>query len=322
MTWNISTEVLAGNWHVLGTTPTERMASLLIEPAEQRVRVALDAEGVRHLLVPTALPARPWSQVDSPLKDSVRNLVFAGSASYFLDVRCNDPRLFDVFDELIVDVLESDHSSSDLGAAVDAALRRWRAMFRALALSGFGRQQRFGLFAELLVLESCINLVGANALASWIGPSGSSHDFELPKGCLEVKAIGSASPVVTIHGFGQLSIDRGRPLHLLVYTLDEAADGRTLKELISSIENVTGEGSLAGHLAMVGYTSVSHDERLAVVDSIAVQVNENLPALSDETVADKHRQQITSVQYDLPLAVLLSLRRAEPTNSIIAEAAS
>ncbi|HEY9265302.1 MAG TPA: PD-(D/E)XK motif protein [Mycobacterium sp.] len=312
--------ILAGSWHVLSTSqPTSLSALRLDSHGHLDARVAVDIEGARHLLVPTSLASRPWSQVDSPLKDAVRDLVFGPSSANYLDVRCTDQALFDVFDELVLDVLDAAADAMDVGAAVDAALVRWRALFHAVSGTGFGRERRFGLFAELLVLEAAAATIGPDAVRCWTGPSQQSHDFEMSNACLEVKAVGSASKAITVHGFGQLEEHHGRPLHLLVYTLVESPDGRTIEQVITSIESIVGGGALRENLSRVGYVP-STTERLAVDRAFVVTVDARVPVLSDRTVAALPRSAVRRVDYDLLLSTLENVKSDSSTSAIIAGA--
>ncbi|NMF28497.1 PD-(D/E)XK motif protein [Cellulosimicrobium aquatile] len=311
---------LAGSWHVLSTSEPTSLAALRLDShGDLDARVAVDNEGARHLLVPTSLASRPWSQVDSPLKDAVRDLVFGPSSANYLDVRCTDPALFDVFDELVLDVLDAAADATDVGEAVDAALARWRALFRAVSGTGIGRERRFGLFAELLVLEAAVATSGPNAVRCWTGPSQQSHDFEMPNACIEVKAAGSSSQAITVHGFGQLEEHDGRPLHLLVYTLVESPDGRTLEQVITSIESVVGNGALREHLSRLGYVPPS-SERLAVDRAFVVTVDARVPVLSDRTVDALPRSAVRRVEYDLSLCALERVKSDISTSAVIAAA--
>lgn len=318
MTASPTRGVLRGDWQVLESSDTGRFVSLPVKGFEEAgVRIAVDEDGCRHLLVKTAIQPRSWTQIDSPLKDAVHALTFGGDRALFLDVRCSARRLFDVFDELILDVLGARSGVNDLGAAIDATLAQWRSMFRAAAVGAFGKERRYGLFAELLVVEACVLEAGASGLAMWTGPAGAPHDFEVPHGCLEVKAIGGTSGDITIHGFRQLQTDRG-DLYVMVYSLAESSDGRTIADVVSSIESHLGAGALRAQLASVGYVSSAPDERLVVVDSFAVPVGDQIPALTAHTVAASAIAGIRRVEYDVPLALLSQLADPSPTNAVIA----
>ncbi len=315
-------QLLAGSWHAFGDSPPVSMSSLPLERYDNLgARIAVDPDRNRHLLVPTGLARRAWTEIASPVRDCVRTLTFGDSTRAYLDVRCDESQLFDVFDELIVDVLDAVSDAPDPGESVDVALARWRAMFRAIAGTRFGRARRFGLFAELLVLERAVAISGSDALKHWTGPSGGSHDFELPRACLEVKAAGAESAYITIHGFAQLDQDRDVPLDLVVYILAESAGGRTIGELISAIEVELGSGALQAHLGMLGYGTSTLDDRLSVIDSFAVRVDERIPALSSRTVAAGVREQIRRVDYDLSVADLSLLKDARSTAAVVSGAA-
>lgn len=314
---------LRGDWRVLETEPVAQLASLPVAgQVEGDIRIAVDGEGSRHLLLRTSLQPRPWTAADAPLRDCVVALTFAGTRSHFLDVRCSNPLLYDIFDELIVDVLTTAIGDTDLGASVDASLERWRAMFRGISAGLFGKQRRYGLFAELTVLETCISLMGEAALEMWTGPTGTPHDFELPRGCIEVKAIGQSSTEVTVHGLHQLEVDRGQ-LSLLVHSLAESPAGRTIRELVADIELKVGPGALESSLTRVGFTPSSADERLSVVDSFAVGVTGQLPSLTPSTVSPLARDGLSRVEYDIPLATLVGLsEKTESAQGAIAKMCS
>ncbi|MDR7191010.1 hypothetical protein J2Y46_003868 [Microbacterium sp. BE35] len=318
MAETLTRAMLRGDWQVLESSEVDNFASLPIRGLEaEGARLALDENGARHLLVRTGIPAREWSEADSPLKDAVRTLTFGGVRESFLDVRCATPRLFDVFDELVLDVLEASAGTADPGAAIDRSLGQWRAMFRAMSVGAFGKNRRYGLFAELTVLSACVEHIGASAIQMWTGPLGRPHDFELPNGCLEVKAVASTSTDVTIHGFGQLAIDRAT-LDLLVFSVAESADGSTLAEMIRSIETRVGAGALTAALARIGYATPGPDERLVITDSFAIRVTGQLPALTVETVDASALTGISHVEYAIPLALLTEHADARPVAALIA----
>lgn len=312
---------LRGDWQILESSPIAQLASLPVAgPAGADARIAVGSDGARHLLVRTSLPSRPWTQAETPLKDSVHALTFAGTRNGYLDVRCSSRSLFDVFDELILDVLESAPDDKDAGAAIDAALTKWRALFRAVSAGSFGKEQRYGLFAELTVLEACVETAGAAALAMWTGPAGRPHDFELPHDCLEVKALGATANSVTIHGLRQLEVDR-QHLSLLVYILEESSNGRTIRELVEAIESKVGEGALAAPLQEVGFTITAPDERLSVMDSFSVEIGQHTPALTSASVSSAALAGISRVEYDIPLANLTKHSDpTSPTSAVIARA--
>lgn len=315
-------QLLAGSWHAFGNSPPAGMSSLLLKRYDDLgARIAVDPDRNRHLLVPTGLAHRGWTEIASPVRDCVRTLTFGKSTRTYLDVSCDASQLFDVFDELIVDVLDAASGAPDPGESVDVALARWRAMFRAIAGSKFGRARRFGLFAELLVLEQALSNSGPDALNCWTGPSGGSHDFEFPWACIEVKAAGVESASITIHGFAQMDQHRDVPLDLMVYILAESSGGRTIGELVSAIEAELGRGALQVHLARLGYGISTLDDRLSVVDSFAVRIDESIPALSSRTVSVEVRDQIRRVDYDLSVADLGLLRDARSTAAVVSGAA-
>jgi len=110
--------------------------------------------------------------------------------------------------------------------------------------TGLSRNQLRGLIGELLVLEKRVlpALGPDEAIASWTGPLGTPHDFQLASGLkLEVKAVNYDADRVLINGLGQLE-GGGDPLELGVVRIEntgrDAADSVTATRQVSLIRAI------------------------------------------------------------------------------------
>jgi hypothetical protein len=303
VTLEVSVDMVGGSWSVLDVPVTDELASIPLDlPGSPDIRVALDAAGNRHLLALTSAPATSWIGAPAPLSDCVRTLGFGSQAKRYLDVRCSDPALFAIFDELVVDVLSEIPDPTRPGVFVAQALERWRRLFRAVSGARFPVEKEYGLFAELYVLSELENLVGPRALPSWVGPLGAPHDFELASGCVEVKGVGLESTTVTVHGLTQLEPHDARLLSLIVLTLVESESGETVADLVTSLEGRLDEIALETKLGSTGYRRGMGGKRLTVADVYVVPITKEFAAVTATAVGPKVTSVVHRLEYDLDLA--------------------
>jgi hypothetical protein len=138
----------------------------------------------------------------------------------------------------------------------------------------------------------------------WTGPSRRPHDFELPRRCIEVKAIGEAGDSVVVHGLDQLDRHDGRPLDLVVMTVVADPDGTTLTDLVEQVRSTTTSPTAFKELlGMSGWsTSTSHadTEPLAVSEVVGVRVDDVVPRLtSSSLVLGELPEELSDLTYRL-----------------------
>lgn len=305
--------VLAGSWQVLSPPKGHGMTFLpMPDMVVSDVHLALDAEGFRHLLVPTRVNARTRPQEDSPLDDTIRTYRIGHSSGTYLDLRCTRAELYDVFDELILDVLGAAQGATDLGAAVDDALVRWRTMFRAVQQVSLGLTQQHGLFAELSILERLVDINAREALSWWRGPFREPHDFALPRADVEVKAVSPSSREVVFHGLAQLQPSGDRPLAVALLEVVEAQNGRRLDELAASLEVTLGAGALDAHLAASGYPRALRTARFAVTNASFLHVRADFPAITAATLGQERSSSIQRIEYAVKRSALTGFAENHP----------
>lgn len=222
-------------------------AEMMFPTAEGPLRLALDAHGMRHLLVPLATTA---SEVEDRQSAGVhlttRVLVIDDVPVRYLDLACRRTDLAGVFTGLVADIcLALARDVRDPGQALTVTLASWRDLF------GGDRPvwtvpRLAGLYGELLVLEEILRRRPA-AGGCWVGPTGAPQDFWSDRNAIEVKTTTAThGRVVRIHGLDQLDPPAGGFLSLVWYRVVSAAagDGDTVPAAIGRCLTIGGDQPL------------------------------------------------------------------------------
>lgn len=255
--------------------------SLTTGPAP--IRVAVDGAGARHLLIPTGDEDVTGDDAEGPLLLRIRTYTFGKVPAHHLDVSCARPDLFDLFDDVLVDILHTAESEpARPAAAARDAVVRWRTLLsthRARRLTLVGQM---AMFAELSVLD-LISRDRDLDITWWRGPLREPHDIRLPERALEVKALGATSTEVEIHGMTQMEEPPDVPLALVLVTVIEADSGATLPELVGRITSRAGSGGeTRRRLAAGGYSEADalwYTERFDVADLAHVPIDAGVPRI-------------------------------------------
>lgn len=277
--------------------------------AEKELLLATDPDNGRHLLIPAGSGLYP-TDAQSPLSVDIGEQRFEfkdGSQikGRFLDISCSNPPLFFQFDRVIESVLEAIHGSSDPARRAVSTVTAWRRLFSKLAsATPLSLEQKFGAFAELSVMNYLIEFVQPFSTAWWTGPSNAPHDFELPSASLEVKAIGKASKVISIHGADQLQSQPGKPLFLVVVEVEEDTNGTTLGELLELITpQVSEPDGLRRKAASLGIFRTTEDRSRLKVKRLGIaSVTAEFPRLISEEFPTQLQDALGVLQYELQLS--------------------
>lgn len=323
-----TTSVLERAWAVLLPPTGNGLVSFPLEDLcgsdQEPCRVALDASGTRHLLVPlgdetVALDSRP-----AVLGMAIRRLGFGGVAIAYVDISCAEPDLFPEFDEVVTDVLDAVREAARPGLAAVEAVTRWRRLLRSSLLRGMSRQARLGLFAELVVLAALIEADRGFPVDAWRGPLNEPHDFEAPARCLEVKALSTVSDGIVVHGLEQLDMHDGRPLDLVLLRIVEDQDGRSLSDLVHHLRTVVASRSdLRTRLSAAGWSEQPDRpdvDMFSVDEVLRVSVNTHTPRLVPSSlVAGVLPSGIGNLSYRVDLGALLPFSAGASLSEIAEE---
>jgi hypothetical protein len=320
--------VLERAWAVLVPPHTNDLSSYPLDVicGVQPCRVALDAAGVRHLLIPAGDEVVSGDPKASVLQITARKLSFGGSATTYVDVSCAERDLFPEFDVVVTDVLEAASDASRPAAAAVSVVARWRRLFRSALLRGLSHQAKLGLFAELTVLMSLIEVDRDFPVEAWRGPLGEPHDFEAKSRCLEIKGLSVASDDIHVHGLDQLNTHGDRPLDLLLLRVVEDSNGQTVTELVNRLrDTVASRADLHSRLSAAGW---SHQpdrpdmDAFAIDEVLRISVSDNTPRLVPSSLtAGALSDGVYGLSYRLDLAALLPLSTGASLGEICEEVA-
>ena len=277
-------------WGILQPRRGKELNSFPLDLAVHGVpcRVAIDRDGLRHLLVPALEESLAATSRPSTLTVTVRNLHFDDGGNRYVDACVTEPDLHPEFDDLIRDVLDEVRDADRPGATALRTIGRWRRLFGSKAVRGLSAQARLGLFAELVLLRAVLAERPGVGLDVWTGPLRKPHDFELSRRCVEVKAVGAGSDSIVVHGIDQLDRHVGRPLDLVVMTVVGDPDGTTLKDLVDHVQSMTASPTaLKELLGETGWTAAANHadtEPLAVSELIRVRVDDSTPRLTSSSL--------------------------------------
>jgi len=299
-------------WAVLSPPTREELSSYPLEVLahDRPCRLALGPDGARHLLIPAGAEHLAPAERAGTLVTTVRPLTFGGSTASYLDIACGDAGVFEPFDEVVEDVLETVSGSTRPAEDALAAIARWRNLFRSRLVRGLGPQELRGLFAELVVLEALLTHAPSTPVSVWTGPLRQAHDFELPARCLEVKALGATSATVVIHGLSQLAAHDDRPLDLVLVHVVEDADGVSITDLVDRITAVASEPAMQALLDATGWTTPptgAAEDTFVVAEVLRVPVGQATPRLVEALLAQGSIMDgVVNVTYEIRREALLA----------------
>lgn len=257
------------------------------------ISLGVDADDVRHLLVPILSSMRIRAGLDGPgLMLRKRVLEDDDTRTMFADLSCRRPELHHLFDDLCSDIVVEleDHEKQPL-RAVYQVVDRWRSLF-ASPTGVLPDEAAAGLYGELLVLR---RLLGEDASAhrSWVGPQGAHHDFVFNGFDVEVKATeGVEGRAIRVHGLDQLEPPEAGDLFLAWFRLTDSRLSGTGASLLDLAEEVLAladdEPAIRTRLAQVGYVPGAVDtndtRRWTVVDERWYAVDEEFPRIVRSTL--------------------------------------
>lgn len=303
---------LRRTWAMLG--PGEDSEGIVTYPVTDTragpLRVHVSGPGRRHLLVPGEFTGSPIEGVS--LGVSGRRLVFDGTEHALLDVECRQPSLFDVFDELIVLIVER---AADAGDPVDAAVTAigdWRDLLRAGPATRLSHERELGLYAELLVLAE-LTAAGRFDPEWWRGPLHEAKDVVTPNAWIEVKGVGDRAETTTINGLEQLADIEGLDGYLAVVTVESDPDGTAIEDLVELLEQRTdGADLLTERLLIAGWSAASPTQRRWASTGLRLVPAADCPRLVPESLVERAPTGVERIRYglDLQVAGALSVRDA------------
>jgi hypothetical protein len=270
--------------------------------------LALDDDGRPHLLVgseETTLRPSGTAAIDV----SARPLSIGSTTSPFLDVACVVSALSEIFDHLIVAILDRMEHSTDAPSIVVAdTIEEWKRLLAATG-SGPGRDRLVGIFGELLVVRDIVRVDPARRVDAWVGPVGGRHDIRRGPSAIEVKTTRAhTARVVTIHGEDQLLEPEGGTLHLHMVRVEEVpGGGLSVPQVVDDVIALgasprdTFAAVEAAGLSPGDYP-VAAEVKFDVRERMTIMINELCPRIVPGTFLEGHRPSgVVDVVYRIDL---------------------
>lgn len=283
-----------------------------------RLLAAIDAEGLRHLLVRLEPDEDPITDNHSRgLTAATREFEFPPFPSArFVDLVCHDPVGYAAFDLIGAELLgELAARNQPAPRCVELIIGRWRRFWGSFPRQLLTREEQLGLFSEIWFLAFWLipYLAPIDAVDRWRGPLGSRHDFEWLGHSVEVKATSAvARRVHRIHGLEQLDPPREGQLFLYSVQLrEEGGATNSLPTLIAACRQLLARDANAlsrfEDLLLSARYNTAHETmyaslRLRVVSERLYAVRDAFPRLTLADLAVGLPAGVDSVNYEIDLA--------------------
>lgn len=301
-----------------GPRPTgdRLLARFALPEVTERVYLAIDSEGIRHLLICLMENDDNYRDIQSRgLIVETRELVVAGQIPIrYIDIECRDTAGYSVLDliggEIIDGLINSEQQS---GVIVGNVLAKWRRFWGNIPQQLLSREEQIGLFAELwFLLYWLLPHLGSGSISAWRGPWGSRHDFEWADKSVEVKATTtSRRRIFHISNLEQLEHPENGPLFLFGMSLkEETGTSNTLPVLINNIRGLISSDSdsltqFENSLVQTGYSPVHEDQysklHLHNDESLLYTVRDEFPRITRENFEQDMLNGIEQIEYRINL---------------------
>jgi hypothetical protein len=297
-----------------------------------QVTIAVDNQGVRHLLTPAHQGTKVPRNVDAAgLSVDVDELSVSGApAQWYLDVSSTDPALNDNFAAVAAEIVDALTLSADPARTIVEIVTRWR-FFWSVPQAGMSEEAQLGLFGELWFMEFWLGGIRTDTLAHWRGPLGNRHDFVSPQFSVEAKATRVRSDGGAIHRISTLDqLQDPEQGQLYLFSLRVRPDELAAHSLNTSIDRARGAlrhwpealAQLDELLGRVGY-SPAHREKYAMTFRVTAEelyeVGAGFPRLVPDSFSGGLPAGVDDVRYSLDLAACSPWLRATLPSDEVAQ---
>lgn len=272
--------------------------------ANGKILLGVDYAARRHLLIPEDWTPNSPDRISRGITLSARDLVVDGEVHRFADLVCDIPKLAEVFESLVENLIERLDGCAVPMPVVSQTLEEWRALLQK-ALVDISRETVLGIVGELVVLKVLAER-STRAITHWSGPSGSVHDFVHDGRAIEVKATASVDAnSVRISNLDQLDPSGVSDLHLAVVHLRESAEAFSIDERAAELVDMGIPAlELEQALGLLGYIRGMSDTvatRFEVRSTRWWSVSDGFPGLRSSDIVPSRLRAVGHVSYDLLL---------------------
>lgn len=266
-----------------GQMPTvETSTSIAAGP----IRLAISDKRYCAVLLPLSLTESiEAEQVSQLISASPVTLGLEGKAVRFLEVRCEEKKLDEVFARVVSDILRRIEAGSSALKSVNEALKEFRRLLHRERVGAQDEKTIVGLIGELLTLIEVLRL-DPGGLRGWHGPDADRHDFRAGPVTFEIKtSLGADGSRIHINGMRQLEPSADSELLIRHIRIEPDPDGiLSVPDLVAAAANlVPDQIELDEKLEKLGYTSDNAEswgsKRFRHIESSAYSVIDGFPRL-------------------------------------------
>lgn len=265
------------------------------------VHYAVDASGIRHLLVPVA-PDHAFTEQHGETLQISRGVSPRGTGPV-IDLSCGSEALAGVFSIMVDDIVTKITREPTRAASIlFATVSDWRKLLQSA--HSLSEEASRGLFGELVVLERLAKRNSHYSLDCWTGPLGDPHDFSGARADLEVKTSMAEGQEVAITSLDQLDSVGDKTLALVRVRVRKSSSGRRITDLMEAlIELGCDRNQLVQTAAEAGFIhGVSNDpQAYEVAEVLGWKVTSSFPGLRRDDLPEVRREAITRVRYTVDL---------------------
>ena len=274
-----------------------------------KIRLAVADGQYCALLLPVAITdAAGTDKISQMISVQPVTLGLDGKAVRFLEVRCEDERLDEVFARVVSDVLRRIEAGSGAQKSVDEALKEFRRLLHKQRVTAQDEKTIVGLIGELLTLIEALE-VNSAAVSAWHGPNSDRHDFRAGRITIEVKtSLGADGSKIHINGIRQLEVGDNDSLLLRHVRVEPDPNGDlTVPALVERAGVYISElGEFEDKLAKLGYTDDVRESweasRYRKVTADAYEVRDGFPRLTPSLLnTDWPVSGVSGVSYEVNL---------------------
>ncbi|MHB1529886.1 MAG: PD-(D/E)XK motif protein [Acidiferrobacteraceae bacterium] len=297
------------------TVPTQgefRVFDTMLHTVQGAVFLALDASGLRHVLVPVADDFQAvHDRRSGGVHLTTHPLVDAAGQRQFLDFACQKQHLNSVFTHLADEVLAALCDNSDRPfQTCRETLQRWRELLDREMPTILSTEALCGLFGELWHLARVAE-IDPQGISAWQGPHGARHDFTVAGCALEVKTtIRRDEWKFRVHGLKQLEKPGDAALYLCAMRLElNGASGTTVPDILQQmLQAGVDRRDLLGRLSLAGYDMRDEGHyrqfRFDVIDLRTYEVAGSFPRLIEPSFGPEGVPAgVSDIHYTIDLAV-------------------
>lgn len=311
--------------------PTEiPSVETLTQTAAGSLRLSVSREGACALLIP--FRAGSFQEPENK-SETVRTrkivLMLNGRPVQFMETRCEDNSLIDVFARYVSDVLRRVENGASGTRAIEEALAEFRRLLHVPSRSRKDPRVIIGLLGELVTLEEILRL-DPRGVSMWFGPDQDKHDFRSGRVSIEVKSSLSAEgKLVHINGLRQLHCAPDEFLILRQLHFERNSKGSLcVTDLVTTLAELTVSVDLfLDKLKKIGYEESNRDswdmDRFNLIAATPYRISDGFPKLTPDSVTPAWPiWGIGNVKYELDLSSASDFRIDDEWPDVLREICS